>query len=149
MFEENSKVYDKKFFNASNFYLFEDPHFKLFPPQFKGQVDSESLINALLLPVVNHKYPLIIPNYQNDTDGVQIGKEILKVITRTEFDATSILKFAREHIILTTHGYFVSPSYFSLNLPLFRCIKYSLNFDGEVEPSSGRSDTFFKNLHVI
>ena len=119
--------------------------FKIISPQFNDPFDRDSLCNILLLHLVNQSYPLIyFSQDQNETDHEQIRKEVMNVLTQTEFDTSSKPEFSPRHSLSTPHGIFRNHEKILTQPVNFSTHYKSLKFDDDDECLFSRKDT----LHV-
>ena len=124
---------EKTFFNTTNFHRFHVQRFELLSPHIIDQIDSDSIIKALRIHLVNQNPSLSTFHEQNKTDAEKIENEVNIVFTETKFQKSSEIEISPNHKFLAPHGYFSNPELFGHKPVTYY---FSLIFDADVEFSA-------------
>ena len=99
-------IVKKTFFNTNIFHQFHNYLFKLFSPQLKDQIDFESLLNTLIIHLLNQSHSRDTFHEHKDTDVGKFKNEVVNIFTKTEFDNSSETQSSWNHTFLAPHGSF-------------------------------------------
>ena len=118
---------------------------KLFSSQLNDQTDSESIINSVLLHLLNQKHSLHAFHDQNNFDAEKLSNEVINVFIRANINNSPDNEVSPKHNCIASHIYFSSPRNFSFKSSTYYS---SLKFDADGEFSS-KNDTLQVEVHLL
>ena len=97
---------ENTFFNTTNFTRFHVQLFRLFSPQIKDQTDTDSLINTMIIHLLNQNHSLDTFHVQRISNAENFKYEVINVFTQRELDISSQTESSKNDTFLAPHGHF-------------------------------------------
>ena len=110
---------DKTFFKTSTFHRFHVHLFKQCSPQLNDQTDTDFIMNILPLHLLKQNHSVDTFLEDNKTVSENLTKEVIFILTQTEFDKSTDTKLYPKRPSSDIHGCFCRPENFSLRPAIY------------------------------